>query len=134
MNRKLSYRKFVFLIITTGFIYILSLVVLKYVFLVNLLLMELLVGWFLSSVNILIGVKILEKALTKSNKGFMITSFSSMFVRMFATLIIFLVLILVFKFDKTSFVFSVFGFYFIYLLFEILYLVSYSRMLKIEKK
>ena len=134
MISNLSYKKFFFLVLTTGLIYILFLILLKYVFLYNPHFLELISGWLLSSVNILIGVRILENALTKSNKRFMVISFGSITVRMFATIIIFLILILLFKFERVSLVFSVFGFYFIYLLFEIIYLVSLSKKLNIQIK
>ena len=133
MIRNLSYNRFVVIISTSGLIYILLLILLKFVFLLNPHFLELVTGWVLSSFNVLIGVRILEKALPESQKKFLIISFGSMMIRMFGTVIILLLLILILHFDRISFVFSLFGFYFFYLLLEILYLTSLSKKINIKK-
>lgn len=127
MIKNLSYKNFVNIILTSGLILILILILLNFVFAIKPFFLEIITGWLLSSFNVLIGVKLLEKALVKSQKSFLITSFGSMMIRMIITIIILLMLILIFHFDKMSFVFSLFGFYFAFLFMEIIYLVKLSK-------
>ena len=82
-------------------------------------LLEIFTSWLISIINFIIGVKIFLFSLDKPNKMFMTFSLGSMILRLFAVIILVLVLIVVFKFQKNYFILSFLGFYFLYLIFEI---------------
>jgi hypothetical protein len=88
-------------------------------------------GWLLSLLNIIAGTRFILNAIKKDNKKFFIIVFGSMSVRLFITLIFVVIGLVVLKFNEYSFIFSLFGYYFIFLFFEILYLNS---ELKLSKK
>jgi hypothetical protein len=80
---------------------------------------EVLTAWTISIINFVIGVKIFLFSLDKPNKRFMVFSLGSMIIRLFIIVILVMVLIVVFKFQKNYFILSLLGFYFLYLIFEI---------------
>jgi hypothetical protein len=80
---------------------------------------EVLTAWFISILNFVIGVKIFLFSLDKPNKRFMVFSLGSMIIRLFILVILVMVLIVVFKFQKNYFILSFLVFYFLYLIFEI---------------
>lgn len=80
---------------------------------------EVLTSWIICLVNFIIGVKLFLISLDKPNKQFMLLSLGSMIIRLFVIILVVLVLIAVFKFQKNYFILSLLGFYFLYLIFEI---------------
>jgi hypothetical protein len=80
---------------------------------------EVFTSWVISMVNFIFGVKLFLFSLDKPNKKFMVFSLGSMILRLFLIIILVLVLIAVFKFQKNYFILSFFGFYILYLIFEI---------------
>lgn len=80
---------------------------------------EIFIAWIVSIINFVLGVKLFLFSFDKSNKQFMIFSLGSMILRLFAIILVVLVLIVVFKFQKNYFILSFLAFYFVYLMFEI---------------
>lgn len=92
----------------------------------NFRVIEILASWIISIVNFVFGVKLFMLAFEKPNKQFMIFSLGSIIVRLFLIIVLVIVLITVFKFQKNYFILSFIAFYFIYLFFEIHLLNKYS--------
>ena len=127
MNGNFSYKKFVTYVSGSGFIFLIIFILIKHFFLNALPAREFLISWVLSAANALIGAKLVSGSLNKPRNKFMINSFGSMTVRLFATILIFMVLIIFLKPDRFYFVFSFFFFYFFYLFFEIVFLIKVSK-------
>jgi hypothetical protein len=88
-------------------------------------------SWIICIVNFIIGVKLFLISLDKPNKQFMLLSLGSMIIRLFVIILVVLVLIAVFKFQKNYFILFLLGFYFIYLIFEIYLLNKNTDKIKV---
>ena len=84
-------------------------------------------GWILSLANVLIGTRYILKSVKKDNKKFFAVVFGSMTVRLFVTLILVLIGLLVLKLNEIYFIFSLLGFYFAFIAIEIIFLNCNSK-------
>jgi|GEM_PF-4024758 len=136
----MNYKKFTFLIVSIGLVIsLLSGLIVHYysnVFPVN----ELLISFAVSTLNVLIGVKILIPALKKPNNKFFALSFVpnnkffalsfvSMFIRMAVILIIFAICIGVLNFSPVYFTITFFALYFSYLILELFFIIKFKDSL-----
>ena len=87
-------------------------------------------GWLLSLLNVVIGTRFILRVIQKDNKKFFSVVFGSMAVRIIVTLVFVVLGLLIMKFDEYNFIFSLFGFYFLFLLFEIMFLNSKLKLSK----
>ncbi|MBE2255250.1 MAG: hypothetical protein IAE65_03550 [Ignavibacteria bacterium] len=90
---------------------------------------EITISFLVSTLNILIGVKILIPALKKPNNKFLAISFISMFVRMAVILIVFAICIGVFGFSPVYFTITFFALYFSYLILELFFIIKFKDSL-----
>lgn len=91
----------------------------------DLFLWGILAAGFVNVLNSLIGFKLILNSLDRKNtKMFYFTSLGSMTVRLFAMLIFVLVGLLIFNFNKISFIFALFCYYFAFLILETIFLVK----------
>ncbi len=77
--------------------------------------------------NLIAGLLIIEDAVKKSNKTFVIEFFGSMMVRMVMILIYVVLAVKLFGFPVVNFIFSFFGFYVFSLIFELNYLSKITK-------
>jgi|GEM_PF-4347142 hypothetical protein len=77
--------------------------------------------------NLIAGLLIIEDAVKKSNKTFVIEFFGSMMVRMLMILIYVVLAVKLFGFPVVNFIFSFFGFYVFSLIFELNYLSKITK-------
>ena len=89
-------------------------------------------GWVLSLANVLIGTRYILKSIKKVNKRFFAVVFGSMTLRLFVTLILVLIGLLVLKLNEIYFVFSLLGFYFAFIAIEVIYLNCNSKSTRID--
>lgn len=80
------------------------------------------VGWLLAYLNSVVAIWIIMRTFNAEYNKFMKLIFSSMIIRLFIMTFLILAGILWLKFEISYFVFTVFGFYIVYLIFEILFL------------
>lgn len=120
--------KFVFILTIITAVFFASLIILKNIIIsdFNAALFSLL----LTYLNALIGTKVASIALKKSGKSFMLYSLGSMTVRLFVIMGFIIMGILFFKFDRFTFIISLFSFYFIFLVSEIIFLLRIQKMNK----
>jgi len=78
-------------------------------------------GWLISLLNIVSGTKYIMKAIDKNNRKFLVLVFGSMTIRLFLTMLVILVALLIFKLNDYYFIFSLLFYYFVFLIFEILF-------------
>jgi hypothetical protein len=90
-------------------------------------------GWVLSLANVLIGTRYILKSIEKDNKRFFAVVFGSMTIRLFVTLILVLVGLLVLKLNEINFIFSLLGFYFAFIAIEVIFLNCNSKSIKSNK-
>jgi hypothetical protein len=90
-------------------------------------------GWIIAFLNVLAGVSVISKSLDKSNKKFLVILFGNMAIRMFLVIIVFVLLMVVFKFNDLSLTFSLFINYFVFLIFEIGFLLCKIKSDNINK-
>jgi len=75
--------------------------------------------------NSLIGFRLILKSLEQNDtKRFFVASLGSMSVRLFAILIFVLIGLMIFNFNKISFIFALFCYYFTFLILETIFLVK----------
>lgn len=87
---------------------------------------EVLTSWIICIINFVVGTRIFLFSLDKPDKQFIIFSLGSIILRLFVVIILVIVFITVFKFQKNYFILSLLGFYFLYLIFEIYLLNKYT--------
>jgi hypothetical protein len=80
------------------------------------------IGCLISTLNVLIGYFIITYSIDKSNRTFFKAIIGGMGLRLFTIGIIMVLLIKVFKIDMVGFLISMFFFYFIFLILEVVYL------------
>jgi hypothetical protein len=90
-------------------------------------------GWVLSLANVLLGTRYILKSIKKDNKKFFAVVFGSMTVRLFVTLILILIGLLVLKLNEIYFIFSLLGFYFAFIAIEIIFLNCNTKSIKSNK-
>jgi uncharacterized membrane protein len=81
-------------------------------------------GYIISLINVILGYIMIQMALTKGTKSFMVIIFGGMLIRMMIVFIFLILLITYSNFDTTSLITSVFFFYFLFMGLEIYYLVK----------
>jgi hypothetical protein len=89
------------------------------------------VGCILSVINVLIGYGTVEYAFDKSDNFFLKYVLGGMVVRLLGTVGVVFILIIVLNYHIMSLVGSLFFFYFLFLIFEIIY---YNKKLVMRKK
>ena len=77
--------------------------------------------------NLITGILIINDAVKKSNKIFMLEFFGSMLLRMILILIYVVISIKLFGFPILNFIFSFFGFYIFSLIYELYYLSGITK-------
>ena len=84
-----------------------------------------LVAAVINVLNSVIGFRIILHSIeSKNSKQFMITSLGSMTARLFVVLIMILLGLLLFNFNKKSFIFALFCYYFTFLILETIILIK----------
>lgn len=122
-----SYRKFVLLVIGVGLISFLIFIVLNNIIEVRIQLDDVGLGLLINFLNVIIGTKIIVSSLYKPNKQFLLLSFGSMVLRLMVLIGVVLVVTLWFHNPKVEFIFSFLGFYFLFMIFEIVFFVKYQK-------
>lgn len=75
--------------------------------------------------NSVIGFKIILRSIdSKNSKQFMVASLGSMTARLFVVLIMIILGLLLFNFNKKSFIFALFCYYFTFLIIETIFLIK----------
>lgn len=75
--------------------------------------------------NSVIGFKIILRSIeSKNSKQFMVASLGSMTARLFIVLIMIILGLLLFNFNKKSFIFALFCYYFTFLIIETIFLIK----------
>jgi F0F1-type ATP synthase assembly protein I len=126
LNRNLYNSDFVKNILIISALLCIALVVFIFIKNLQIPITEIFTSWIISIINFVFGVQIFLYALDKPNKKFMVFSLGSIILRLFLNIILVLVLITVFKFQKNYFILSFLAFYFIYLIFEIYLLIKFT--------
>ncbi|MGB9696474.1 MAG: hypothetical protein ACP5P3_04030 [Ignavibacteria bacterium] len=127
MKENYSYKKFVLLITGVGVISFIIFVVVRNFIEAGIQLGDVGLGLLINLVNVIIGTKIILSSLYKSNKQFLLISFGSMMVRLMVLMSIVLVVVLGFHNAKVEFIFSLLGFHFLFMIFEIGFFVKYQK-------
>jgi hypothetical protein len=89
-------------------------------------------GCLISTLNVLSGYFIIAYSIDKSNKTFFKSIIGGMIIRLFGVGIVTVVFVKVMKIDMIGYLISLFFFYFIFLILEVLYLNK--RLLKRNSK
>jgi len=130
LKKNKSIKIFFIEIIITTLLSALFLLILKSYFKISINLFAVFSGWLLSFLSIVAGTRFILRAIRKDNKKFFLIVFGSMSLRILITLIFVVIGLVIIKFDEYSFIFSLFGYYIVFLLFEILYLNSELKLNK----
>jgi len=132
-----GYTKFVLYIFLSGlFLFLIFLLIDYFVVSINIEISSIIFSWILCTLNVLVGTKYIVNSFDKGNNKFMISVFGGMVVRLFFVLGFIAIGLLIFDFEKTEFVISLFCFYFLFLIFELYYItnIKKKKILKISQR
>lgn len=127
MKENYSYRKFVLLVTGVGIFSFLIIFVFKNFIDVQIQLDNVILGLLINFVNVLVATKLILSSLHKSTKKFLMMSFGSMVLRLMLLLCIILVVVVGFHNTKFEFIFSLLGFYFLFMILEIYFFIKYQK-------
>lgn len=84
-------------------------------------------AYLLTTLNALIGLFSIKMAINKSEKTFIKWILGAIIIRMFATLLIVVLILIFLEINRISFIFSILFFYVYYLISEIIFLIFRSN-------
>ena len=86
--------------------------------------LSIVLGYTISLINVILGYAMIQWALVKETKSFMVIIFGGMLIRMIIVFTFLIILISFSNFETTSLISSVFFFYFLFMSIEIYYLLK----------
>jgi hypothetical protein len=127
VQEKAKFKKFIYWILALGIsISLISGLIVNYYaksFPVN----DILVSFAVATLNVLAGAFVLVLILHKSNKQFFVYMLLSLGIRMFVIVAMFIVCLLVFKFNPVYFTITFFALYFSYLILELFFIIKFKE-------
>jgi hypothetical protein len=122
-----EFNKFLQQVVLTGIILLLGFFALRYFTDSSSSYLELALSWLVCTLNVAAGAWIILFGLSKNSQVFFSVVFGSMFVRILLILGFVLIGVLLADFETVTFVVSLFTFYFIFLVLELIFLSKISK-------
>lgn len=124
---KKEFNKFLVQIVLTGTILLLGFFALRYFTNSSSAYPEIISSWLICTLNVIAGVRFIVMGMSKNNQMFLSLVFGSMFIRILIILGFVLTSVLLAGFEEISFILTLFTFYFIFLILELIFLFKITK-------